>query len=146
MLFRSIINIVALLIVPVIAHVYPDKTPAAAETHAHAAVQAPAAVAATAQLYFGVGEATLSAENKAKLAEFAATAKKDESKQIIVSGYHDATGDAAKNAELAKQRALAVSDELKAQGVAGERVTLKKPEELVGAANADEARRVDVSL
>ena len=142
----KIINIVALLIVPVIAHVYPDKTPAAAETHAHAAVQAPAAVAATAQLYFGVGEATLSAENKAKLAEFAATAKKDESKQIIVSGYHDATGDAAKNAELAKQRALAVSDELKAQGVAGERVTLKKPEELVGAANADEARRVDVSL
>ena len=111
----KIINIVALLIVPVIAQVHPDKTPAAAETHAHAAVQAPAAVAATAQLYFGVGEATLSAENKAKLAEFAATAKKDESKQIIVSGYHDATGDAAKNAELAKQRALAVSDELKAQ-------------------------------
>ena len=36
-----------------------------------------------------------------------------EGKMAVVSGFHDATGDAALNAELAKQRALAVRDALK---------------------------------
>ncbi|HEX2013409.1 MAG TPA: OmpA family protein, partial [Roseateles sp.] len=33
-------------------------------------------------------------------------------KTVVISGYHDATGDAALNAELAKRRALAVRDAL----------------------------------
>ena len=102
--------------------------------------------ATSAKLYFGVGEATLSAENKTKLGEFAAQAKLSGDKTIVISGYHDATGDAAQNAELAKQRALAVSAELKSLGLPEERFKLQKPEQLLGAADPQEARRVDVSM
>jgi K(+)-stimulated pyrophosphate-energized sodium pump len=62
-----------------------------------------------------------------------------------VSGYHDSTGDPAKNAELAKQRAFVVRDVLKAAGVAEDRIELKKPE-MMNAGAGDDARRVDVTL
>ena len=39
-------------------------------------------------------------------------------KRAVVSGYHDASGDPEKNAELARQRAVAVRDALKAAGIA----------------------------
>ena len=45
--------------------------------------------------------------------------------------------------ELAKKRAFAVRDALKAAGVAEDRINLKKPEFVVGAATA-ESRRVDL--
>jgi len=66
----------------------------------------------------------------------------DGGKTAVVSGFHDATGDAAVNAELAKQRALAVRDALKALGVAEEKVELKKPEATQGSGSNAEARRV----
>ena len=53
---------------------------------------------------------------------------------------------AAQNAELAKQRAMTVAHALEANGVPKERIQLQKPELLVGSANADEARRVEVRL
>jgi outer membrane protein OmpA-like peptidoglycan-associated protein len=64
----------------------------------------------------------------------------------LVSGFHDATGDAAKNEELSKQRALAVRDALVQLGVAQDRIELKKPEETAAAGPAAQARRVEVSL
>ena len=66
-------------------------------------------------------------------------------KKAVISGYHDATGDPAKNAELAKQRAFAARDALKAAGVAEDRIDLKKPEQ-INAGRAAEARRVEVKL
>lgn len=38
---------------------------------------------------------------------------------LVISGFHDATGDARKNAELARQRALAVRSALRAKPSAG---------------------------
>ena len=67
-------------------------------------------------------------------------------KTAVVSGFHDATGDAALNEELAKQRALAVRDALKALGVAEDKIELKKPEETTATGNNAEARRVEVAL
>lgn len=67
-------------------------------------------------------------------------------KKAVVSGFHDASGDAALNEELAKQRALAVRDALLALGVADEKIELKKPELTVGAGEAVLARRVEVVL
>ena len=49
-------------------------------------------------------------------------------KKAVDQRLHDATGDPAKNDELAKQRALAVSDALKAAGIAEDKIELKKPE------------------
>ena len=63
----------------------------------------------------------------------------------MISGFHDATGDPAKNAELAKARAVVVRDALKAAGVAEDRIELKKPEQ-INAGSADDARRVEVRL
>ncbi len=68
-------------------------------------------------------------------------------KKAVVSGFNDATGDAAKNAELSKQRAFAVRDALKALGVAEDKIELKKPENTTAAAGSSaEARRVEVSI
>ena len=66
-------------------------------------------------------------------------------KKAVISGYHDATGDPAKNADLAKMRAFAARDALKAAGVAEDKIELKKPEQ-INAGAASEARRVEVSL
>jgi len=63
----------------------------------------------------------------------------------VISGFHDATGDPAMNAELAKQRAFAARDALKAAGVAEDKIELKKPEQ-INAGTAAEARRVEVKL
>ena len=63
-----------------------------------------------------------------------------------MSGFHDATGSAAKNAELAKQRAEAVRDALVADGVDSARVTLDKPMQSEGGGDPKQARRVEVHV
>lgn len=66
--------------------------------------------------------------------------------KAVVSGFHDTTGNAAQNAELAKQRAIAVRDALTALNVPAAQIELKKPEKAeVGGDNA-QARRVEVIL
>ncbi len=66
-------------------------------------------------------------------------------KKAVVSGFVDSSGNAAQNEELAKQRAFAVRDQLKALGVAEDKIELKKPENIEAGAGA-QARRVEVSL
>lgn len=63
---------------------------------------------------------------------------------MSLSGYTDKTGSADANAELAKHRAQAVRDALKAAGVAEDRIIMKKPETITGGADAKEARRVEI--
>ena len=64
-----------------------------------------------------------------------------------LSGFTDPTGDAAANAELAKNRAQAVAAELEAEGIAADRIDLVKP-----ADSSDEtvdlsaARRVEITV
>lgn len=70
----------------------------------------------------------------------------NEGKKVIISGFHDATGDMAKNEELAKQRAFAVRDALKGLGVAEDKIELKKPEAMTGTGSNAEARRVEVTV
>ncbi|MDF1486604.1 OmpA family protein [Ramlibacter sp. H39-3-26] len=67
-------------------------------------------------------------------------------RKVAVSGFHDATGDAARNEELAKQRAFAVRDALKALGVTEAAIELRRPEVSIGSGPAAEARRVEVML
>lgn len=94
------------------------------------------------KFYFASGKAELASgaqEALAVLAQAAAAGKK-----LGVSGFHDATGDAAANEELAKQRALAVQAALLAAGVAEAAIELRKPELLVGSGDNAQARRVEV--
>ncbi len=92
------------------------------------------------------------ASAKAGLAAGAGDALQDVIKQakagrkLVISGFHDATGDAEKNAELAKQRALAVRDALKSAGVTEQQIDVKKPEQMTTSGSDAEARRVEVTL
>jgi outer membrane protein OmpA-like peptidoglycan-associated protein len=97
------------------------------------------------RLYFELGKADLPADADAALASFVKSAKEGR-RRIGISGYHDASGDAAANAELAKQRALAVRDLLAGAGVPSESIELRKPELTTGDGDPREARRVEVTL
>lgn len=104
------------------------------------------ASAPDARVYFETGSDTLSNDAQAALASAADAARADGSKSLLISGFHDASGDAAQNAELAKKRALAVRHALEANGVTPDRLVLDKPALTTGGADAREARRVDVRL
>ena len=98
------------------------------------------------KFYFATGKADLavdlSADVQAALNEAATAAKAG--KKLVVSGFHDSTGDAAVNAELAKQRAMTVQAVLVNLGVDATSVELKKPEEMLGGTDNAQARRVEV--
>lgn len=96
------------------------------------------------KFYFASGKADLAAGALDALGE-AITAGKA-GKKLVLSGFHDATGDPAFNAELAKKRALVVRDALVGAGVAEARMELKKPEQTTGSGNNAEARRVEVMI
>lgn len=128
--------------------------PAATAGAAPAAAAAPATLADDAasvlvengvvKFYFATAKAELAAGANEALADVVKGVA--EGKKAIVSGFHDATGDAALNAELAKQRAFAVRDALKALGVAEDKIELKKPEETTASGSNAQARRVEVVL
>lgn len=67
-------------------------------------------------------------------------------RRAAISGFHDDSGAAEQNAELAKQRALAVREVLKALGAKEEVIELRKPELSTGSGSPAEARRVEVIL
>ena len=96
------------------------------------------------RLYFDLGKAEVPADASAALAPHVKGAK--QGRRIVISGYHDASGDAAANEELAKQRAFAVRDLLVAAGAPGDRIELSKPTVTIGAGDPREARRVEVTL
>lgn len=133
-----------------------EASAAPAAQAASAAPAAPAAPAASgaeaaqagglpASIYFETGKSTLPADATAAVEAAAAYAKAHPDAKLALSGFTDATGSADKNAELAKNRAQAVRDALKAAGVAEDRIVLKKPETITGGADAKEARRVEIS-
>jgi K(+)-stimulated pyrophosphate-energized sodium pump len=93
--------------------------------------------------YFASGKADLAQEGAKALAEILASAKTG--KKIGISGFVDASGDAKKNAELAKKRAFAVRDLLLANGVPESQIVLVRPNDIkAGAMSAAESRRVEV--
>lgn len=125
----------------------PVATAAATAT----ATATPAASAAPvttpmARLYFELGKAELPADALTQLAPLIAAARDTSAARWVISGFHDASGDTAANAELAKQRAFAVRDLLVTAGVSVQAIELSKPAVTMGGADPREARRVDVTL
>jgi outer membrane protein OmpA-like peptidoglycan-associated protein len=96
------------------------------------------------KFYFASGKADLATGGNEALAEVVKAVAAGQS--VVISGFHDASGDPALNAELAKQRAMGVRDALVALGVAADKVELKKPEQTLADGSASEARRVEVTV
>jgi len=167
----KIINIVALLIVPLVvkfhagdaAAAVPTKieTPPAATAPAAMAPSTPGAVVAAGavsavetaavkvengvvKFYFATASAEVAPNAREALADVIKAVQSGST--VLVSGYHDASGDPAKNAELAKQRAMAVSDALKAAGAPEDKIELAKPEQSQADGPPSEARRVEVKV
>jgi outer membrane protein OmpA-like peptidoglycan-associated protein len=122
----------------------PPKAGAAAQ--AEAFVDAPLSGEIAGTVYFAVGQAALPPEAAVAIAAIKQAAAAAPGRKLVLSGFHDATGDPAQNAELAKNRAKAMRDALKAEGIAPERLVLRKPESTTGDGSNQEARRVEVRL
>lgn len=121
----------------------PAAAPApVAVATASAAAPSPVVEFVVVKFYFDTGRAQLTAGADAALAD--ALQAVAVGKALQVSGFHDATGNAAQNAALAEQRAQTVRKALLARGVAAERVSIKKPEHTLADGQAHEARRVEV--
>ena len=96
------------------------------------------------KFYFASGKSDLATGANAALADVVMGAQAG--RKLVISGFHDATGSAAKNVELAKLRAFAVRDALKSAGVTDNNIELKKAQELTATGSNAEARRVEVAL
>lgn len=94
--------------------------------------------------YFATGKADLAPGANEALADVVKAV--GAGKQATISGFHDATGDAAVNEELSKQRAIAVRDAIKALGAAEDKLELKKPKQTQASGSNAEARRVEVTV
>jgi flagellar motor protein MotB len=146
LVFSLILLVIALVLGVVLHH----RGQAKAAAPVAAVVAAPAADGASVRVVDGVVQFFF-AYAKADVASGAAEALAEVIKGVaagsmaVVSGYTDSSGDPVKNEELAKLRAFAVRDAIKALGVPEDKIQLKKPESIVGGA-ADQGRRVDVML
>ena len=99
-----------------------------------------------AKVYFDSGSASVDADGGKTVSATADAIKKDNLK-VAVTGYTDKSGDTAKNEELAKNRAAAVRDALKAAGVPEADIEMKPPMfvEVGGTVTDTEARRVEIN-
>ncbi|MGK6317954.1 DUF2853 family protein [Sphingomonas sp. DT-204] len=98
-------------------------------------------------VYFDTGKSNVASGFAEKAADVKAYVTAHPGTKLAVSGFNDATGNAALNAELSKTRAQAVAAALKAAGIPDEAVVLEKPAETTAAAGSSAAaRRVEVTV
>jgi outer membrane protein OmpA-like peptidoglycan-associated protein len=115
-------------------------TPAAADDVASVKVEN-----GVVKFYFASAKAEIAADGAKALAEILTLAKTG--KKVGISGFVDPSGDPQKNAELAKQRALAVRDLLISSGVPEGDIVMVRPSDInAGATTAAEGRRVEVFM
>jgi photosynthetic reaction center cytochrome c subunit len=125
---------------------YPAMYKIVAAAAAAPVVAAPAPMALPAKVLFETGVSTLSTDAQRVIASALETLKTTPDVKVSLSGFADKRGSADKNLELAKQRAFAVRDALKAGGIAEDRIILKKPEFVIGDAVDADARRVEINV
>lgn len=112
----------------------------AAEAAPKAAPAAPE-IASTTNVFFGLNSHTVPAASYDELLAVAALLKENPELSLRLTGYTDQTGDAKYNMVLSRKRAAAVADFIKAQGIAGERITTAHLGEVASGGNANPAFR-----
>jgi flagellar motor protein MotB len=142
--FFVLVGVIGGLVVRQAHHKAPPK--AAAVAAADALIDAPLSGELLGKLYFDSGVAALPAEAQMTLESALKALMATPARKLVLSGFHDTTGDAKVNAELAKKRAQAVRQALQAMGADAKRVLLRKPESTSGDGSLQEARRVELRL
>lgn len=99
---------------------------------------------AIAKLYFELDSAEFPADTELSLSTVISYLRKHSTSKAVISGFHDPSGNAAHNKELALNRAIAVRELLQKSGITADRIELEKPEETTGTGSPEEARRVEV--
>jgi outer membrane protein OmpA-like peptidoglycan-associated protein len=98
-------------------------------------------------VYFAVGKNDIAPDFTAAVAPVKAWLEANPTDRVQLSGFTDPTGDAAANAELAKNRAQAVQAALTGEGVAEDRIDLVKPDDTSDeASDLAGARRVEITV
>ena len=110
------------------------------------AAAAPAVEPGTERIYFELDASTLPTDAAEVLARVADTARSNLNTMVLISGFHDRSGAAEHNADLARRRAEAVRHALIANGVAPQQLVLDKPRETSGGDDARAARRVELHV
>ena len=137
--------VVALVIAGVLTLSISRSGPPKAPKAPAQAAAAPAAAAAP-RVYFEVDSDALPGDAAELLARVAEEARAKPGAAVLISGFHDASGDPEHNADLAKRRAQAVRHALEANGVAPAQLVLDKPQQSLGGGDAREARRVELRI
>jgi outer membrane protein OmpA-like peptidoglycan-associated protein len=101
---------------------------------------------ATAKIYFDIGYHGLPADGPSALEPIITWLSSHPDAKVVISGYHDPTGDLASNQLLAKKRAQSTYNALLAGGINAESIEMRKPESTEGDGDLSEARRVEVSI
>lgn len=124
----------------------PPVAAAAAKASGDEMIDAPLIGVVVGTLYFESGKSDLPADGYETSLAVVKAMNAQLGGPLVLSGFHDATGDPARNAELAKQRAMTVRESLRRAGADMSRVRLRKPESTTGGADDKEARRVEIRL
>jgi len=123
----------------------PTPVPLPAPAVEPAPIPAPAALP-LAKFYFEVDQSELPVAREGSLDSVIDYLKANPTAVATVSGYHDPTGDAVYNEELAKNRAMTVRDAMMAAGVPEAQIEMVKPIVTTGGGDLAEARRVEVAI
>ncbi len=97
-------------------------------------------------VYFALGQSALPEGATPVISKLASVVQESPAKRIVLSGFHDASGAADVNANIAKERAKTVRTALIAEGVSASRIALRKPEVTLADGPPLEARRVEARL
>jgi outer membrane protein OmpA-like peptidoglycan-associated protein len=143
-----IVGVLAGIALAVVAVVYSgsSKVTKVAKSPAFEVVEIAPQGEPLAKVYFAVSEAKLTDADMAVVALTLQALAANSRAIVLLSGFHDPSGDARQNAELARARALAVRDALVAGGVPADRCKLRKPESTVGSGSPEEGRRVEIRV
>lgn len=101
---------------------------------------------AAAKIYFDSGKSNLPADIDQTIAPMIEWVKNNPDAKVVISGFHDPSGNFEFNQSLAKKRAVAVSELLMQAGVKSENIDLRKPQKTEGDGDPKEARRTEVSI
>ncbi len=110
------------------------------------AVVSALADAGSPRVYFEVAEASLPADASDALSKVADATRSDTAVNVHIVAFHDASGDAGANAELARRRAWRVHHALESNGVPPQQLVMGEMVATPAGVDPKEARRVEMRL